>query len=164
MRFGQVSDALAQHKDTFAYRERSQRRIADVDQFVHQRSGLRGVAGVVAAAVLLAGCGASSAPLPAGRWGKVISCLQGHPAFSVSEAGTGNDPGVQTGAVVVLDQLSGDFLAYVGNNRMGADDITGTEAANVDDVDGPIHYGFSDQADDQNRLDVGGCVTGQYGS
>ena len=123
-----------------------------------------GLAVVIAS--VLAGCGASShATAIKGRWGSLIKCLKGHPLFDVYSAdAAATARSARTNAVVVLQDLNGHFLAYLGNNAMGADDLTGSGGANVSLADGPIHYGFSPFADTQNRSDIENCVTGAYGS
>jgi hypothetical protein len=132
-----------------------------------QRRTRRGalVLAVVGAAlvVLAAGCG-NSRDLPPGRWGQVISCLESHPIFNVYDASSLNAaaPTTDTKAVSVWQTLKGVALAYVGNNVLGADDLTGTGDANVDNAAGPIHFGFSPNADPQNRLDISNCIQNAY--
>lgn len=127
-----------------------------------RRSGCLGViAGVVLViviAAILGSAGHTSNNLPPGKWGRVISCLQSHPLFSVSDAITGNAPTRKTASVVVLGELNGHFLAYVGDNALGADDLTGTQGIDVNLRSGPIHYGFFETADAQNKSDIAACV------
>jgi hypothetical protein len=94
----------------------------------------------------------------------VISCLEGHPLFAVYDAYSthADAPSAKTKAVDVWQSVKGLDLAYVGNNSLGADDLTGAGATAVNEVAGPIHYGFSRLADGQNRLDVTRCVLDEY--
>lgn len=130
------------------------------------------VALISAATVLALGvvaCGSSSsstsstattiaASLPSGAWGKLVGCLQGHPTFSVSTAGTGGVVTAKTSAVVVLSQASGKTIAYVGDLNAGADGVTGTEGMNVDQIAGPVQYGYSTTASHSAVAAVAACV------
>jgi hypothetical protein len=117
----------------------------------------------------LAVCGSSSSTasstvkaassLPSGKWGQLISCLQqGHPSFSISAAETGGSVTARADAVVVSNQLSGKELAYVGDLNAGADGVTGTGGMNVDQIAGPVQYGFSPSASTRAQASVTACV------
>lgn len=124
----------------------------------------RRVLAATVAMLTLAGCGGSATALPADPWGGVIGCLEAHPAFKTFDAysTTGASPGDGTKAVAVWDDLKGAYLAYVGNNGRGADDLTGTAAASVSESDGPIRYGFAPAATPGDRQAVTRCVRNAY--
>ena len=108
---------------------------------------------------------AGDSGLPSGAWGKTIGCLRYHPLYGVYDAYSQNasKPGPRTKAVSVWQNLKGVALAYVGNNTLGADDLTGSGDARVTRTDGPIHYGFSKDANGANQRDIIGCITANYG-
>ena len=118
------------------------------------------IAAVVLLAGTLAGCGSGGA-LPAGSWGKLIGCLRSHPLLAVYNAGSAIKLTPMTRAVSVWSQ-AGYNVAYVGDNALGADDFTSSDAADVDDVAGPIHFGFAPRADPSQRLAVTSCVEASY--
>lgn len=118
-------------------------------------------AGIALPALVVAGCGASST-LPAGKWGQLIACLQSSPHLNVNAAGTGTHPELQTNAITILDRSSGHVLAYIGDNQLGADDVTGTAGVDPGDIAGPIQYGFSSKADASQRQAIIGCLKRQY--
>jgi hypothetical protein len=121
---------------------------------------------VVVAGLALCGCGGTSSGHISGRWGALITCLKDHPLFAVYAAGSGSasEPTSRTSALDVWQSVKGVDLGYVGNNAMGADDVTGIEAASVNLVDGPIHFGFTAHADVENRFDIENCVQRAYES
>lgn len=112
---------------------------------------------------IAAGGGGSSSSLPTGPWGKLISCLQSHPLLAVYDATTANTPEAKTKALDIWQNVEGISLAYIGNNSLGADDFTGSNDANVNLTDGPLHYGFSPRADTLNKSDISTCVTRNFG-
>lgn len=101
---------------------------------------------------------ATTGTLPNGAWGKLVACLQGHPTFSVSTAGTGGAVTAKTSAVVVLSQATGNTIAYVRDLNAGADGVTGTEGMNVDQIAGPAEYGYSTTASHGAIAAVATCV------
>ena len=140
-----------------------------VDRGQRRARGNAVVLALTTAALLsfLGGCsnsGSDASRLPPGKWGQVISCLEGHPLFKVYDAYSTNAgaPNARTKAVSVWQTLKGVALAYVGNSARGADDLTGTGDTDVNDVAGPIRYGFSPNADSQNQLDISNCVQNAY--
>lgn len=118
------------------------------------------------ATVVLCGCGGTNSARVPGRWGSLIACLRNHPLLAVYDATSGNasSPTARTNALDVWQDVKGVALAYIGNNAMGADDLTGSGAVSVNLIDGPIHFGFNPQADTQNRFDVESCVRRAYPS
>lgn len=110
--------------------------------------------------------GGKSHSLPSGQWGKLISCMESHPLFNVYDAYStnANAPNASTKALDIWQTLKGVSLAYVGDNALGADDLTGSGDANVNLTDGPIHYGFTPQAGSSDKYAITTCITGAYGS
>jgi hypothetical protein len=117
---------------------------------------------VVALIVILRASSSGSKDVPSGPWGALISCLQGNAIFTVKSADGGGPITPQTKAVVVVQQLSGAFVAYLGDTARGADDVTGAQGAKVDQSHGPIHYGYGSQTDEQQRYAIDQCLTSAY--
>lgn len=124
-----------------------------------QRKAIAAIAGVATAAFVL-GCGRSiGGGSPGGAWGSIVACLRSHPLLEVSAAGSGGKaPSASTNAVEIWEGVRGSFVAYVGDNGLGADDLTGSGGADVSLVDGPIHYGFTPQADAARRREIENCI------
>jgi hypothetical protein len=90
----------------------------------------------------------------------VIGCLEGHPLFKVFDAYSANatKPNAKTRAVSIWQDLKGTALAYVGNRALGADDVTGSGSANVNQQSGALHYGFTQRATALDHTAITTCV------
>ena len=51
----------------------------------------------------------------------------------------------------MLQQANGHFLAYVDDMQLGSDGVTGSADADVDQIAGPLQYGFTPQATGSDR-------------
>jgi hypothetical protein len=69
----------------------------------------------------------------------------------------------KTKALAVWLDLKGVEVAYIGDNALGADDLTGSGNTRRLSVQAPIHFGFTPQADTQNQYEITNCVTRAFG-
>ena len=120
-------------------------------------------AGACVTAISLGGCAAGSS-LPAGKWGRVVRCLERHRAFDVFDAysRSAERPAAATRAVSVVGDASGFALAYVGDDALGADDTTGSAGATVDRTAGPLQYGFTRLANAREQSAVVNCIASNF--
>lgn len=133
---------------------------------------------------LIAGSSQKSKALPPGQWGKVVSCLEGHPLFAVYDAASSNAaaPSPSTTKLDVWQNIKGIDLADV--TRFGtpaaaqaasrADAASETQVGDPSDnvgAIGPVEYLFvlgGDQnppqplADSLNQLDITDCIQEAY--
>ena len=128
--------------------KRRQRRLATLGVLVV----LLIVAGVVG------GSNGAGTTRPAGKWGKLIACLQAHPTFLVLTAGTGNNVTTRTTSVFVENRVSGRAISYLADMQLGSDGFTGSGEVNVNEIAGPIEYGFGPKASAADQVIVTGCV------
>lgn len=141
-------------------------------------------AAVIIAAALVAGLSPDGKSLPGGPWGKLISCLQGHPLFAVYDATSphASVPTASTTSVDVWQNIKGLYLARVTKfateggaqaavkSAAASESQVGDPLNNVGSV-GPVEYLFNlggshvppqPLADTQNQLDITVCVEQSY--
>jgi hypothetical protein len=119
---------------------------------------------VIAAIAGKSGSGSPHGTAHEGPWARLVSCLEAHPLFNVYDAYSQSaaTATASSKSLSIWQTLKGEALAYVGNNALGADDVTGSGDANVDQTVGAIHYGFTPLADSQNKADITTCVLASY--
>jgi hypothetical protein len=78
---------------------------------------------------------------------------------SADGPGASLDVTAKTSAVVILSQLTGKRIGYVGDLNAGADGVSGTGGINVDNIAGPVVYGYTTTASPGAIAAIAGCVT-----
>jgi hypothetical protein len=139
---------------------------------------------LVVVIAIAAGGSKSSSSLPKGQWGKVISCLEGHPLFAVYD-GNSSNAGAPTASTTKLDvwqNVKGIDLANVtefstpaqaqaaARSAVAGEIQVGDPSSNVGAI-GPVEYLFvlggngdppQPLADTQNQLAITDCVQQAY--
>jgi hypothetical protein len=139
---------------------------------------------VVVVAIVVSGLSSKSKSMPPGPWGRVVSCLEGHPLFAVYDAASSNAsaPTSKTTRLDVWQNLKGIDLANMrklgtaaeaeatARSDAATESHVGDASDNVGAI-GPVEYLFvlggnqdppQPLADPQNQLDIADCIEQGY--